>query len=183
MKSDSISVEIIENSETELISLSVVRLRSVSSSCVGPVDIVVSPTRGPPDVAIVDLASCPEISLSVLSNQTQEMILLSSGVKTHSNHVVVSTESLSLTLGELGASDSPTDQHISALVLVIGLVSSSSTLVVVLLWSPVVVIVVVVASSAVVVVVSEVSLSSSSQSLRLLSSVVSVSSSISLTVD
>merc|ERR1712012_936557 len=182
MKSDSISVEIIENSETELISLSVVRLRSVSSSCVGPVDIVVSPTRGPPDVAIVDLASCPEISLSVLSNKTQEMILLSSGVKTHSNHVVVSTESLSLTLGELGAPDSPTDQHISALVLVIGLVSSSSALVVVLLWSPVV-IVVVVASSAVVVVVSEVSLSSSSQSLRLLSSVVSVSSSISLTVD
>ena len=44
--------------------------------------------------------------------------------------------------------------------------------------------VVVVASSAVVVVVSEVSLSSSSQSLRWLSSVVSVSSSIiSLTID
>ena len=74
MESDSISVEIIENSETELISLSVVRLGSVSSrnikvmkiensfitfdhspSCVGPVDIVVSPTRGPPDQSEISI--------------------------------------------------------------------------------------------------------------------------------
>jgi len=38
---DSIVIEVVEHSHTELVALSVVRLRSVSSSSIGPVDITV----------------------------------------------------------------------------------------------------------------------------------------------
>jgi len=41
MESDSISVKVIEDGETELVTLSVVRLRPLGSSSVGPVDTVV----------------------------------------------------------------------------------------------------------------------------------------------
>jgi len=41
MESDSISVKVIEDGETELVTLPVVRLRPLGSASVGPVDTVV----------------------------------------------------------------------------------------------------------------------------------------------
>jgi len=69
VESDSISIKVIQHSQTELITLSVVRLRPSSSASVGPVNAVVPPAAGPPDVAVVDLAPGPEVSLSVLGHQ------------------------------------------------------------------------------------------------------------------
>lgn len=84
-------------------------------SCVWPVDIIVSLTRWPADVAIVDLATSPEVSLPVLCNQTKEVVLLSSAVKTDGSHSTLRAESLSITLFELRATNTPTDQKILTL--------------------------------------------------------------------
>merc|ERR1719500_1341455 len=88
VESDSISVKVIEHSQTKLITLSVIRLRSSSSASVGPVHAVVSPAAGPPDVTIVDLAPGPEVPLSVLGHQAEEVVLLSAAVDTDGDHVV-----------------------------------------------------------------------------------------------
>ena len=80
-----------------------------SPSCVGPVDIIVSLARRPADVAIVHLATCPEVSLPILGNQTQEMVLLGPAVKTDGSHAILRTESLSITLFKLRTTNSPTD--------------------------------------------------------------------------
>jgi len=69
VESDSISIKVIQHSQTELVTLSVVRLRPSSSASVGPVNAVVPSAAGPPDVAVVDLSSGPEVSLSVLGHQ------------------------------------------------------------------------------------------------------------------
>jgi len=109
VESDSISVKVIEHSQTKLITLSVIRLRSSSSASVGPVDAVVSPAAGPPDVAVVDLAPSPEVPLPVLGHQAEEVILLGAAVDTDGDHVVGGAEPLSILLSELGAANPPAD--------------------------------------------------------------------------
>jgi len=69
VESDSISIKVIQHSQTELVTLSVIRLRPSSSSSVGPVNTVVPSAAGPPDVPVVDLAPGPEVSLPVLGHQ------------------------------------------------------------------------------------------------------------------
>jgi len=88
VESDSVSVKVIEHSQTKLITLSVIRLRPSSSASVGPVHAVVSPAAGPPDVAVVDLAPGPEVPLPVLGHQAEEVVLLSAAVDTDGDHVV-----------------------------------------------------------------------------------------------
>lgn len=101
MESDSVSVKVIEHGETELVTLPVVRLRPSGSAGVGPVDVVVPPAAGPPDVPVVDLPSGPEVSLAVLGDQAEEVILLGAAVEADGDHVVGGAEPLRVLLGEL----------------------------------------------------------------------------------
>lgn len=101
MESNSVSVKVIEDGETELVTLPVVRLRPSGSAGVGPVDAVVSPAAGPPDVPVVDLPPGPEVSLAVLGDQAEEVILLGAAVQADGDHVVGGAEPLRILLGEL----------------------------------------------------------------------------------
>jgi len=77
MKPNSIIVKIVENCHANFITLSVVRLRTrrFGTSSVGPVDIVVSLSRGPSDVTPVNLSTSPEVSLSVFGNKSKKFLL------------------------------------------------------------------------------------------------------------
>lgn len=101
MKSDSVSVKVIEDGKTEFVTLPVVRLRPSGSAGVGPVDPVVPTAAGPPDVPVVDLPSGPEVSLAVLGDQAEEVILLGAAVEADGDHVVGGAEPLCFLLGEL----------------------------------------------------------------------------------
>ena len=87
----------------------------LSPSSVGPVDVVVSPAWRPADPAVPDLSSSPEISLSVLGHQAQEVVLLVPAVQADRPHVVGPAEPLRLALGELGATQSPADKEVLSL--------------------------------------------------------------------
>ena len=72
-----------------------------SPAGVGPVDAVVPPAAGPPDVPVVDLPPGPEVSLAVLGDQAEEVILLGAAVQADGDHVVGGAEPLRVLLGEL----------------------------------------------------------------------------------
>jgi len=76
MEPDPILVEIVQYSHTKLVPLPVVRLRSIGTSSVGPVNIVVSLLRGPPDVSLVHFSASPEVSLPVLGDKSEKLPLL-----------------------------------------------------------------------------------------------------------
>merc|ERR1712038_519402 len=119
VESDTVSVEIIENRQADLVTLSVVWLGELQSSSVGPGHVVVSPARRPADPAVPDLTSSPEISLPVLGHETQEVVLLVPAVQADRPHVVGLAEPLRLALGELGATESPADEEALSFVTVI----------------------------------------------------------------
>jgi len=76
---DTIVVEVVEDGKAVLVTLSVVGLRSVGASGVGPESGGCGSARGPSDggvTSMVHITSSPEIFLSLLSNQTCEMSLL-----------------------------------------------------------------------------------------------------------
>jgi len=143
MKPDPISIKIVENCQAKLIALSVIRLWTLgaenskfyleilkinlnSPSSVRPVNIIVSLTRGPfYSIPIVDLSTGPEVPLSVFSDQSQKFPFLCRTVETDCSHAVGTAECLPFTLGELGASHSPTYQEILSLIRVIWFKSST----------------------------------------------------------
>jgi len=125
VKPDTIGIKIVENCQAKLIALSVIWLWTLGASSVGPVDIIVSLTRGPfYSIAIVDLSTSPEIPLSVFSNQSKKLPFLCSTVKTDGSHTICTTECLPFTLGELGASYPPAYEEILPLITVIWFKSS-----------------------------------------------------------
>jgi len=77
---DAIVVEVVEDGQAILVALPVVRLRSSSTSSVGPSDVVVPPATGPPDVAASHVAPCPEVLLPLPAHQAQELPLLGAAV-------------------------------------------------------------------------------------------------------
>jgi len=80
MKLDSIPVEVVEDSNTELISLSIVRLGSTGSSSVRPFDTVILPPRGPADAPPSHISPCPEVLLILPGNQLLEVGFLGTAV-------------------------------------------------------------------------------------------------------
>ena len=86
-----------------------------SPSGVGPVDVVVAPAGGPPDVAAADLAPGPEVALPVLGDQAKEVVLLGARVQADGAHLVVLAEPLGRALRELGAADTPAHQEVFTL--------------------------------------------------------------------
>jgi len=123
---DSIIVEVVEDSQATLIPLPVVRLGSVVSSSVRPVNIVVALSTRPPDVAPSDIAASPEILLSLPSHQSQELSLLGVAVNGDCPHAIGSAEARRPPLGEGSAAETPGDQEILTSEVVVGLVSSST---------------------------------------------------------
>jgi len=124
MKPNSIFVEIVENSQALLIPLPVIRLRSIGTSCVGPVYIIISLARWPSDVTTVHLPTGPEVSLPVLGNKSKKLVLLICTVQTYWSHTVSSAEGLPLTLCELGATNSPADEKVLSSIIVVWCMSS-----------------------------------------------------------
>lgn len=145
MKPNSIFVEIVENCQALLIPLPVIRLRSLGTSCVGPVDIVVSLARRPSDVTTVHLPSSPEVSLPVLGNKSKKLVFLICTVQTYWSHTISSAEGLPLTLSKLGATNSPADEEVLSSITVVWFMSScalsftasfgSSVYILVSIWS------------------------------------------------
>ena len=138
-------VEVVENSNTELIPLPVVWLTSAraennfdknisnfpilvcaSPPGVGPVDVVVRSARGPGDAASVDLPASPEIFLALPRHQPGELALLPGAVDADRPHPVGSTEVLSLALGEASAAQPPADEEVLTSKLMVGTVSSTT---------------------------------------------------------
>merc|ERR1719290_899957 len=119
-------VKVVEDGQADLIPLSVIRLRTVSSSSVGPVDIVIRSSRGPANAPSSHLPPCPEVLLPLPGHQTQELPLLGRAVQANGPHTVVTTESFTTTLCERGTSKPPANQVSLALELMVWLVSTST---------------------------------------------------------
>lgn len=115
MEPDSIVVEVVQDSKTELVSFSIVWLWSSCSSGVGPVDIVISPSRRPTNASPTNVASSPEVSLTLPADQTKELPLLGTAVNTDGSHTTGPAEGSTLTLGKLFTAKSPADQVIPAI--------------------------------------------------------------------
>ena len=144
MEPHSIVVEIVQNSNTELVPLPVVWLPSAgaeniiykylifnillidSPSGVGPVDVVVRPARGPGDAASVDLPAGPEIFLALPRHQPGELALLPGAVDADWSHPVCPAEVLSLALGEASAAQPPAYEEVLTSKLMVGTVSSTT---------------------------------------------------------
>jgi len=97
---DAVVVEVVEDGQAILVALPVVRLCSSSTSSVGPSDVVVPPTAGPPDVAASHVAPGPEVLLPVPAHQAQELPLLRAAVDRDWLHPVRPAEASSLALCE-----------------------------------------------------------------------------------
>ena len=145
MEPHPVVVEVVENSNTELVTLPVVWLTSAraennfdknisnfpilvcaSPPGVGPVDVVVRSARGPGDAASVDLPPSPEIFLALPRHQPGELALLPGAVDADRPHPVGSTEVLSLALGEASAAQPPADEEVLTSKLMVGTVSSTT---------------------------------------------------------
>jgi len=107
MEPNSIVIEVVEDGQTEFIPLPVVRLGPVRSSSVRPVQIIVSESRGPSDVATTYFAPSPEKSLSLAPRQIEKLPLLVTVVDGYRFHPIGLAKELSLILGEGRAADSP----------------------------------------------------------------------------
>jgi len=86
----SILVEVVQDSNTELVTLTVVRLRASGTSSAGPANILIAAARGPGDASVSYITTSPEIFLSFLSNKTLELILFSFAVNTDGLHTITS---------------------------------------------------------------------------------------------
>lgn len=73
MEPDSISVEVIEYTQAELIPFTIIRLRSPSTSSMRPVDVVVSSSRWPVNVPSTNMSSSPKVLLVFSLHQIQEL--------------------------------------------------------------------------------------------------------------
>lgn len=80
MEPDAVVVEVVEDGKAILVALPVVRLCSSSTSGVGPSDVVVPPTAGPPDVTASHVAPGPEVLLPLPADQAKELPLLRAAV-------------------------------------------------------------------------------------------------------
>jgi len=85
-------VEVVEDRQADLVTFSVIWLRSVSSPSVGPVNIIIRPARRPANVASPDLATSPEIFLTLPANQAQELPLLGRAVQADRSHTIAAAE-------------------------------------------------------------------------------------------
>merc|ERR1712106_1196161 len=82
MELDSISVEVVQDSNTELVPLPVVWLWTAGSSCRGPGNIVIRPSRGPADISIPNVSTSPEVFLAITGNKTEKLPLLGRTIQT-----------------------------------------------------------------------------------------------------
>jgi len=97
---DAVVIEVVEDGQAILVALPVVRLRSSSTSSVGPSDVVEPPAAGPPDVAASHVAPCPEVLLPLVAYKAQELPLLGAAVDRDRLHPVRPAEASSLALCE-----------------------------------------------------------------------------------
>merc|ERR1719445_2794258 len=88
----SIIVKIVENSQAKLIALPVVWLLSPGTSCTGPSNIIVSPTRGPANIPASDPPTSPEKSLALPAHKSKELPLLGCTVNTDQPHTTCTAE-------------------------------------------------------------------------------------------
>merc|ERR1711892_862650 len=102
MELDSISVEVVQDSNTELVPLPVVWLWAAGSSCRGPGNIVIRPSRGPANVS-----TSPEVFLAITGNKTEKLPLLGRTIHTDWSHTVCTTERRSFTMSKRGTSYPP----------------------------------------------------------------------------
>merc|ERR550519_1780085 len=119
-------VEVVENSNTELVTLPVVWLTSPSASGVGPVDVVIRSARRPGDAASIDLPAGPEIFLTLPGHQAAELALLRGVVDADWSHPIGPAEALPLALGEASAAQPPADQEVLTSKLMVGTMSSTT---------------------------------------------------------
>ena len=127
MELDAVIVEVVEDGQTGLVPLPVVRLGATSSASVGPLHVAVRSPRGPGDVAAADPAASPVEPLTLPSHQRLELSLLAGAVNTEGSHPVLSAEGLSLALSEVVAADLPADQEVLTSKLMVGTVASTTT--------------------------------------------------------
>lgn len=90
MECYSILVEVVQDSNTELVTLTVVRLTTSGASSVGPANILIAAARGPGDTTVPYITASPEILLSFLSNKTLELVLFGRAVNTDGLHTITS---------------------------------------------------------------------------------------------
>jgi len=96
---DSVVVEVVKDSQTSLVALSVVRLGTAGSSGIRPFVCGGGSTRRPGDggvSAVIHVTSGPEVLLVFSGNQTCELVLLGRGIKTDRPHALASAESSTL---------------------------------------------------------------------------------------
>ena len=127
MELDAVVVEVVEDGQTGLVPLPVVRLGPARPASVGPLHVAVRPARGPGDVAAADPPAGPVEPLALPSYQRLELSLLAGAVNAQSSHPVLSAEVLSLALSEVVAADLPADQEVLTSKLMVGTVTSTTT--------------------------------------------------------
>lgn len=127
MEPHTVIVEVVQHGDTALVSLPVVRLRPVGAASVGPVDVVEPAARGPPDVSPAGGgAASPEVLLSIIGHQPEELALLGAAVDGDRPHTVVPAKALALPLGEAGAADAPGDEVVLVLEAMVGSVAATA---------------------------------------------------------
>jgi len=126
MEPDPVIVEVVQDSNTKLITFPVVWLTSSSTAGVGPVDAVVRSAGRPGDAPTSHFPASPEVFLPLPGHQPSELPLLAGVVNTDGSHPVGPAEGLSLALGEAGAAKSPANQEVLTSKLVVGTMSSTT---------------------------------------------------------
>jgi len=127
MESDSITIKVVQDSNTELISLSVIWLSSSSSSSMRPVDIGIGSATWPGNTSSAHSSTSPEIFLALSGHQASELPLFRAVVNTDGSHPIWPTKRFPCALCEGGAAQSPADKVVATLEVVVGGISSPAS--------------------------------------------------------
>jgi len=120
---DPVVVEVVEDGKAVLVTVTVVGLRTVCSSSVGPQTSGSGTTRRPPDggvASVVDVTASPEVPLVLPSNQTCELPLLGGRIKGDGAHALAAAEGGALAGGEAGATVPPAHKVVTPLESMVG---------------------------------------------------------------
>jgi len=120
---DPVVVEVVEDGEAVLVTITVVGLGTSCSSSVGPEPRGSGTTRRPPDggvPAVVHITTGPEVALVLPSYQTCELPLLGGRIKGDGLHALAAAEGGSLAGGEAGATVPPAHKVVTPLESMVG---------------------------------------------------------------
>ena len=115
VEDDPIIVEVVEDGQTELVSLPVVGLGAAGAPGAGPGHVVVLPAAGPADAAAPHVPPGPEVALVLPRYQVAEVRLLGGAVQADRPHPVLAAEAGALPVGEAGAAEPPAHQVVPPL--------------------------------------------------------------------